>query len=242
MSSLQSPPNKVQKIDHNGIHGDGDDDDDDSAYFNSFPPGFRFCPTNDELIIHYLKKRIMNQPLPINRIREVELYKHSPDDLAEKYQSYKEEEWYFLTPRDRKYKQGSRPNRAAGNGYWKATTKDIPIQSNGEVVGCKKSLVFCVGKAPKGDKSNWIMHEFRVIESATYPTNRGPNDMKLDDWVLCRIYKKQDKSTGGDPNTEIQVEDVDTWMGDGDYSEVIDEDFGLTNNDPNNSINPSGSN
>ncbi|XP_042519811.1 NAC domain-containing protein 1-like [Macadamia integrifolia] len=226
------------QYDQIAVHGDGDDDN--SAYFNSFPPGFRFCPTDEELIVHYLKKRIMNQPLPINRIREVDLYRHNPDDLAEMYQSYKEEEWYFFTPRDRKYKQGNRPSRTARNGYWKATTANKSIESNGEVVGHKKLLNFFIGKAPKGDKSNWIMHEFRVIQCSTHQTNRGPNDMKLDDWVLCRIYKKHDKSTREVQNTEIQVEGVDTLIGDGDYSDVIDEDFGPTHNDPNNSISPSG--
>ncbi|XP_042482275.1 NAC domain-containing protein JA2-like, partial [Macadamia integrifolia] len=166
------------------------DDDDNSDYFNSFPPGFRFRPLDHELIDYYLKKKVANHPLPMNQIREVQLYKHNPEELAEKYRPYGEKEWYFFTPRDRKYKNGNRPNRAAGNGYWKATGADTLIKSNGQLVGYRKSLVFYVGKAPKGDKSDWIMHEYRVKESGTSRINRGPNDMKLDDWVLCKIYKK----------------------------------------------------
>ena len=53
-----------------------------------------------------------------------------------------------------------RPNRAAGNGYWKATGKDKIVKHEGVVVGFRKYLVFYRGKPPKGDKTNCVMHEF----------------------------------------------------------------------------------
>jgi len=74
---------------------------------------------------------------------------------------YGEKEWYFFTPRDRKYPNGSRPNRAAGTGYWKATGADKPI-GKPKPMGIKKALVFYAGKAPRGVKTNWIMHEYRL--------------------------------------------------------------------------------
>ena len=76
---------------------------------------------------------------------------------------YGEKEWYFFSPRDRKYPNGSRPNRAAGTGYWKATGADKPI-GNPKPVGIKKALVFYAGKAPRGEKTNWIMHEYRLAD------------------------------------------------------------------------------
>lgn len=92
-----------------------------------------------------------------------------------KYKSC-EKEWYFFTPREKKYKNGSRPNRAAGNGYWKATGADKPIVSDdGETCGVRKALVFYEGKPPKGIKSNWIMHEFRIIEGDPEMTSRKRN-------------------------------------------------------------------
>ncbi|CAH2040947.1 unnamed protein product [Thlaspi arvense] len=107
-----------------------------------------------------------------------------------------EKEWYFFSPRDRKYPNGSRPNRVAGSGYWKATGTDKVITTEGRRVGIKKALVFYVGKAPKGTKTNWIMHEYRLSEP---PRKNG--SAKLDDWVLCRIYKKN--SSGQKPNLGI---------------------------------------
>lgn len=75
-----------------------------------------------------------------------------------------DKEWYFFSPRERKYPNGSRPNRVAGSGYWKATGTDKLISSQGKKVGIKKALVFYIGKAPRGSKTNWIMHEYRLLE------------------------------------------------------------------------------
>lgn len=73
-----------------------------------------------------------------------------------------EKEWYFFSLRDRKYPTGLRTNRATEAGYWKTTGKDKEIYRAGELVGMKKTLVFYKGRAPRGDKSNWVMHEYRL--------------------------------------------------------------------------------
>ena len=78
--------------------------------------------------------------------------------------AFGDREWYFFSPRERKYPNGARPNRAAISGYWKATGTDKPITTSqgGHNIGVKKALVFYRGKPPKGEKTNWIMHEYRV--------------------------------------------------------------------------------
>ena len=88
--------------------------------------------------------------------------------------SFGEQEWYFFSPRDRKYPNGARPNRAATSGYWKATGTDKPVLASdgNQKVGVKKALVFYSGKPPKGIKSDWIMHEYRLIDNK--PNNRPP--------------------------------------------------------------------
>lgn len=88
--------------------------------------------------------------------------------------TFGEQEWYFFSPRDRKYPNGARPNRAATSGYWKATGTDKPVLTSGgtQKVGVKKALVFYGGKPPKGIKTNWIMHEYRLADSKT--SNKPP--------------------------------------------------------------------
>lgn len=97
--------------------------------------------------------------------------------VTEDYKPAGPNEWYFFTPRNRKYKNGQRPDRAAGKGYWKATGADKQIKRNGETIGYQKALVFYDEK-PKGVKTSWIMHEYRAKNLPPRQRN-GPDDMKV---------------------------------------------------------------
>jgi len=48
---------------------------------NNLPPGFRFHPTDEELILHYLRKKVASIPLPVAIIAEVDIYKFDPWEL-----------------------------------------------------------------------------------------------------------------------------------------------------------------
>ncbi|XP_057948319.1 protein FEZ [Malania oleifera] len=156
-------------------------------------PGFRFHPTDEELVGFYLKRKIQQRPLSIELIKQLDIYKYDPWDLP-KLATAGEKEWYFYCPRDRKYRNSARPNRVTGAGFWKATGTDRPIYSEGrKCIGLKKSLVFYKGRAAKGIKTDWMMHEFRLpslTDSAPPKRFLDKNIPINESWAICRIFKK----------------------------------------------------
>lgn len=95
---------------------------------------------------------------------------------AEAYPSLGINDWYFFTTRDRKYLNGSRPNRTTGTGYWKASAADKRIYDQNNVcIGSKRSLVFYEGNSPKGKKTIWLMQEYTVNQPSKQ--HKGTNDM-----------------------------------------------------------------
>lgn len=152
------------------------------------PPGFRFHPTDEEIITHYLTEKVMDNNFNPKAIGEVDLNKCEPWDLP-KRAKMGEKEWYFFFQRDRKYPTGTRTNRATESGYWKATGKDKEIYKGKTktLIGMKKTLVFYRGRAPKGEKTNWVMHEFRLEGKFSYFNfSKAPKD----EWVVSRIFHK----------------------------------------------------
>ncbi|CAL1410014.1 unnamed protein product [Linum trigynum] len=151
-----------------------------------WPPGFRFHPTDEELILYYLKRRICRRKLRLNVISELDVYKWDPEDLPGlSLLKTGDRQWFFFSPRDHKYPNGGRGNRGTAQGYWKATGKDRVITCNSRNVGVKKTLVFYRGRAPTGERTDWVMHEYTLDEEEL---KRCPN--VKDYYALYKVYKK----------------------------------------------------
>nr|UOF75704.1 NAC transcription factor 1 [Rheum palmatum]WLO57474.1 NAC transcription factor 15 [Rheum palmatum] len=152
----------------------------------SLAPGFRFHPTDQELVSYYLKRKVCGKAIRFDAISETDIYKSEPWDLPvlSRLKS-RDNEWYFFGVQDKKYVNGSRVNRATGKGYWKATGNDRPIIHNTRTVGMKKTLVFYSGRAPCGKRTNWVMHEYRLTDEEL-----AKEGISLDSYLLCKILKK----------------------------------------------------
>ncbi|XP_061367486.1 NAC domain-containing protein 21/22-like [Gastrolobium bilobum] len=164
----------------------------------SLPPGFRFYPSDEELVLHYLYKKITNEEALKGTLVEIDLHICEPWQLPE-VAKLNANEWYFFSFRDRKYATGFRTNRATTSGYWKATGKDRTVFDpiTREVVGMRKTLVFYRNRAPNGIKTGWIMHEFRL---------ETPHMPPKEDWVLCRVFHKGKADNSAKLNQQLMFE------------------------------------
>ncbi|KAK3021411.1 hypothetical protein RJ639_046819 [Escallonia herrerae] len=103
-----------------------------------YPSGYHFVPTDFELI-RYLLTKIVGQELPPNTIEHnAYLYERDPEKLPAISLSFE-------------------------GGYWKAWGQDVKIfDSNQNIVGFRKTLVFYRGEGPEGEQTPWLLHEYRV--------------------------------------------------------------------------------
>nr|CAB3483039.1 unnamed protein product [Digitaria exilis] len=173
------------------------------------PAGFRFFPTDEELITCYLARKAMDASFTSPAIRDVDLYKSEPWDLP--CGGGDLQEGYFFCTRGSKYLSGVRARRATRLGYWKSTGKDKAVHGrDGRLVGMRKTLVFYRGRAPRGEKTGWAMHEYAIGERSSSALLRGAQS----EWVICKVFmRKHPTGDGRKVTTEETVHDQETTPG-----------------------------
>ncbi|XP_028963145.1 NAC domain-containing protein 104-like isoform X1 [Malus domestica] len=191
------------------------------------PPGFRFDPTDEELVVHFLQRKATLLPFHPDVIPDLHLYPYDPWELNGKALS-EGKQWYFYSRKAQ--------NRVTSNGYWKTLGIEEPIFSSSSSnstskVGMKRYLTFYVGEAPNsGIKTNWIMHEYRLSSSAsdcasssttTTTTTRSskrrgqPKTVsnacvathEYSGYILCRVYERDEEEDDDDDGTELSCLD-----------------------------------
>ncbi|XP_020242278.1 uncharacterized protein LOC109820531 [Asparagus officinalis] len=171
------------------------DDDLLAMLLQQLPPGFRFHPTDRELIGFFLTRKIAASSssvaaAPSSLIKDFDVYSTEPWNLPSDLlliQS-EEKEMYFFSPRHPTSTSSKRVNRTAGCGFWHGSAGDTAIMVGSEVIGYRTQLTFKTrGKEKKKINGDWIMHEFHLHSSS--------DDTVFDDMVLCRIYMKKVKKS-----------------------------------------------
>ncbi|KAK3031516.1 hypothetical protein RJ639_036030 [Escallonia herrerae] len=167
----------------------------------NLPPGFRFYPTDEELVVHFLQRKASLLPCHPDVIPDLDLYPYDPWDLGGKAMA-EGNKWYFYSRRAQ--------NRVTSNGYWNPLGVEEPITTNAsKSVGMKKYYVFYIGESPEGVKTNWLMEEYRLSDagSTSRSSKRRGHSSKIDSskWVVCRVYEHS--YDDGDDGTELSCMD-----------------------------------
>ncbi|XP_027169541.1 NAC domain-containing protein 101-like [Coffea eugenioides] len=103
------------------------------------PVGYRFVPTDEELVKYYLANKVLYKPLPVKIIREIDahdLYSKHPKCLVGNGTfNDNEREWFFFIYKDEYFLGKTRSTRMVGNG---------------------------IGSPPHAKKTHWRMEEYRL--------------------------------------------------------------------------------
>ncbi|TXG58486.1 hypothetical protein EZV62_016315 [Acer yangbiense] len=154
------------------------------------PVGFRFRPTDKELINHFLFQKLFAPTNPFNElekfcVRECDLYGSlDPWDIWNMYggDGLKDDRLlYFFTRLKKVSANGSRISRRVGSGTWAGEDSGDTITLGNAVVGFKKRFRYENKKSL--DNGAWIMHEFGIDPSLLR------HHQKPEDIVLCRMKK-----------------------------------------------------
>ncbi|XP_065619915.1 NAC transcription factor 29 [Quercus suber] len=160
---------------------------------NELPVGFRFNPTDDELVTHFLRNRNLGKPTPFNAVKECDLYgKKEPWEIWDMFSavdgSRVVRQLYFFT-KLKTYNNGRRIDRrvGSGSGTWK---KEHQLKTPG-LVGVEKSRFSYENNDDKSSKSSssssssssgrngkWNLIEYKDLN----PPNQDSNE-----YVVCRL-------------------------------------------------------
>ncbi|XWS31953.1 hypothetical protein CRYUN_Cryun23aG0119700 [Craigia yunnanensis] len=152
--------------------------------------GFRFHPTDFELIHHYLHNKNLGRDALVQAIAEVEdICGLEPWELPGHSNIHSGDQvWYFFYRPNYKYRNSTRIKRTTNEGYWKPTGNPRKIMARDleTEIGQKRTLVFYKGRVSDNNKNKtgWIMHEYEL--TATHPNQTT--------FVLCKLKKKYGKA------------------------------------------------
>ncbi|XP_021895617.1 NAC domain-containing protein 83 [Carica papaya] len=158
------------------------------------PIGYRFRPTEEELLVHYLKRKAFGFPLPALIIPEFDVFTTDPWILPG---DMKEKNRYFFS------KGSTMGINGSGSGYWKPIGKEKKIVASSgtnQILGSRKSLAFYESKKkkkktshdhPHATKTRWIMHEYRL---SIPPTTQMSEKKHEDDWSVYCVFQRKRKA------------------------------------------------
>eukprot|EP00475_Leptophrys_vorax_P038037 TRINITY_DN6632_c0_g1_i1.p1 TRINITY_DN6632_c0_g1~~TRINITY_DN6632_c0_g1_i1.p1 ORF type:complete len:381 (+),score=4.97 TRINITY_DN6632_c0_g1_i1:333-1475(+) len=142
--------------------------------------GYRFVPTDEELVAHYLMRKHQSDALIPHDLAVVDVLDIEPWELPEAA-CMDEGQWYFYVSRTR---GPGRTCRSTRRGFYKPTGRDTEVfcPKKNRIIGLKKKLVYYFKNVSRGSaaarrglrggkeksaaeyiRTDWVMHEYRLL-------------------------------------------------------------------------------
>ena len=160
--------------------------------------GFDFDPTEDELVLHFLRPQLRGLPPRVaGAVLEADPCAAAPWELLARYGL--REQGHFFAARARGRGRGSVRRAVAGAGAWmhSSTRAGRSVTDFGVVVRWSR-VSFCFyaqgrGAGPGQRSTGWVMEEYEITDPRCY--RRCDEEGEEDDyWVLCRVRKSRRSS------------------------------------------------
>ncbi|CAL1373820.1 unnamed protein product [Linum trigynum] len=175
--------------------------------------GFRFLPTDEELVVDYLLSKVLGFPLPSDDyVKDCNLYgdlepwdiwkqyfrggAHEEEDDADDDGDEKKNDLYFFTPLKKRTATGTRLDRSVGSngGSWHEENVGKEAQTlDGAVSWTLKRFSYRTKKNKKEEKKpqtsccSWIMHEYCLLPIPEL----GLDSAAASKLAVCRLRKKE---------------------------------------------------
>ncbi|KAK8567283.1 hypothetical protein V6N12_005879 [Hibiscus sabdariffa] len=137
--------------------------------------GFRFHPTDEEIVGFYLKRKVQvqHQPLSMELIKQLDIYEYDPWDLPS--------EFTYI---------------AVFIALMELETNSVSFFFFNEELAStseKEWYFYCPRQSSQRVETDWMMHEFRLASLADSVPPKRFLDKTIpanDSWAICRIFKK----------------------------------------------------
>ncbi|CAN8256396.1 unnamed protein product [Cochlearia groenlandica] len=148
------------------------------------PIGYRFYPTEQELILHYLLPKSFASPLPSSIISVFDVFFSHPLTFPG---GQKEKHRYFFCKKRREVTSNDNIIKISSNdGYWKHIgKKERQVITCGRTIGVRRTFAFYETEksSSRCNKTKWIMTEYSL---AGFASNKV-----FEEWSVYNVYERK---------------------------------------------------
>ncbi|KAM0869798.1 hypothetical protein ACQ4PT_040441 [Festuca glaucescens] len=159
--------------------------------------GFRFLPTDKDIVLYYLKRKVLNRRLPVYHTIEErhDIYALDADEITLDG-NYGDDErlGFFFVQKQEAYNNGC--YYRTPDGYWRIRGRPTGVNHRGRTVAFKTAMDFHRGRPPHGCRTPWSMFEYALNPCQGDLLNLAQPWMNT--YVVCKVRWRESKMSANE--------------------------------------------